>query len=90
MSSTFDFERFVALGFSVVTYSDSFGRAITECTYLRGDTQFKLKKTGDSNNVMGVRSSISSADEWENHAVDEDEALRWFHRIFNANLQNAS
>jgi hypothetical protein len=80
MTKPFNFDRFLALGFSVNTFSDSWNREITEYTYTREDSQFTLRKKHDSEFAMGKCSTKSG--EWENHVVDEDEALRWFQRTF--------
>lgn len=80
MSNSFNYEKFIALGFRVTAHQDSWGREIIEHTYKQDGTEFKLRKKDDSEFVMGVCSSKSG--EWERHIVDEEEALRWFHRTF--------
>ena len=80
MNSCFNFDTFIPLGFSVSTHSDSWDRKITEYTYARDGIEFTLRKKEDSDFVMGVCSTKSG--DWENHIVDEDEALRWFQRTF--------
>lgn len=80
MTTLFNFDVFIALGFNVSTHKDSWGREITVYTYTRDGTEFMLSKKDGSEFVMGVCSTKSG--EWENHAVDEDEALRWFQRTF--------
>ncbi len=80
MTKPFNFGKFLKIGFSLSTHNDSWDREIIEYTYERDDTEFKLRKKDDSEFVMGVCSSKSG--EWEHHIVDEEEALRWFHRTF--------
>jgi hypothetical protein len=80
MTNPFNFDEFIKIGFSLSTHNDSCDKEIIEYTYARDGTEFKLRKKGDSEFVMGVCSSKSG--EWENHIVDEEEALRWFHRTF--------
>lgn len=80
MTTLFNFDAFKTLGFSVNTRSDSWGREITEYAYARDGIEFTLRKKEDSDFVMGICSTKSG--DWENHIVDEDEALRWFHRTF--------
>jgi hypothetical protein len=80
MSCSFDFEIFLSLGFGVRSYKDSWDREIIEYTYTRNDTTFTLLKRQDSEFVMGIRATNSG--EWENHMVDQEEALLWFQRLF--------
>ena len=80
MTKVFNFDTFIALGFSVSTHSDSWDREITEYTYTRDDSTFTLRKKEGSEFAMGICSTESG--ERENHVVDEDEALRWFQRTF--------
>jgi hypothetical protein len=80
MTKLFNFDRFLTLGFSVSTHNDSWDREITEYTYTRDGTMFKLRKKEDSEFAMGIYTTESG--ERENHIVDEDEALRWFQRTF--------
>ena len=80
MTSLFNFQRFLELGFISSSHKDSWNREITEYTYARNGTEFKLSNRENSEIVMGVCSTKSG--KWENHAVDEEEALRWFQRTF--------
>ena len=80
MVATFNFDIFLTLGFSVRSYKDSWDREIIEYGYTRNDTTFTLRNRQDSNFVMGIRSTNSG--EWENHIVDQEEALHWFQRLF--------
>ena len=80
MTKLFNFDTFITLGFSVSTHKDSWDREITVYTFARDGTEFMLSKKDGSEFVMGVCSTKSG--DWENHAVDEDEALRWFQRTF--------
>jgi hypothetical protein len=80
MVPLFNFEAFITLGFSRNTHSDLWEREIVEYTYERDGTEFKLRKKDGSEFAMGICSQKSG--EWEHHIVDEEEALRWFHRTF--------
>ncbi len=80
MTKLFNFDAFVALGFSVSTHRDSWDREVIEYAYTRDGIEFTLRKKVDSEFVMGICSNKSG--DWENHLVDEAEALRWFQRTF--------
>lgn len=80
MTTQFNFEVFLALGFISRAHKDSWSREVTEYIYARDGIEFKLTNRENSETVMGVCSKKSG--EWENHAVDEEEALRWFQRTF--------
>jgi hypothetical protein len=80
MTKLFNFDTFIALGFSVSTHRDSWDRNITEYSFTRDGIEFTLRKKEYSEFAMGICTSESG--ERENHIVDEDEALRWFQRTF--------
>ncbi len=80
MPMTFNFDTFIALGFSVSTHRDSWDREVIEYAYARDGIEFTLRKKDGSELVMGICSNKSG--DWENHVVDEEEALRWFQRTF--------
>lgn len=72
--------QFNKLGFISRSHKDSWNREINEYIYARNGIEFKLSNRENSDIAMGVCSKKSG--EWENHAVDEEEALRWFQRTF--------
>ena len=80
MATMFNFQAFLTLGFSVRSYKDSWDKQVMEYVYTRDDTTLTLRKREDSKFVMGISSTNSG--EWENHIVDQEEALHWFQRLF--------